>query len=411
MTRNLKLSMQGKKLEGDIMQIAAKAQAAYKINPNTIDSTIGMLYTEEQKLHTFKAVKKSMEQLADEEMFLYSTASGNDQINDAIQKWILKDKETAIKNITNVKTIATTGATAALNFTIKNYLQDYQHLLISSASWDAYKVMALANYEKAYTYNMFDENNNFDVQDLDAKISQLKESQRNIVLIINDPSHNPTGYSLTMDEWDAVIKVLEKHSSDSHPINLILDTAYLEYAHDPSLHREVYLKLANCNENITTIVAFSASKTFGLYGLRIGGAVVMCKDASKVVDYFDSTEFTARASYGSISQIGASIITKIVNSQELTKIWEDEIKLEKELLFKKAEYLIENAKQANLQVNPYKEGFFITIKTDTPYEDAKKLEKYDIYLIPLDCGLRVALCSLPFDKCENLMVKIANVIN
>ena len=56
------------------------------------------------------------------------------------------------------------------------------------------------------------------------------EVQDKLVMIINDPCHNPTGYSLTKEEWKEVVDFLNE-CSKTHKVVLLNDIAYIDFAY------------------------------------------------------------------------------------------------------------------------------------------------------------------------------------
>ena len=78
---------------------------------------------------------------------------------------------------------------------------------------------------------------------------------------------------------------------------------------------------------------------------------------------------------------------------------------------KKSAELLEEAKNANLDIYPYKGGFFVLVKSNDPESDYEKLVDKNIYLIPMKNGLRVALCGITTHEVYGLAKKIKEVVN
>ena len=51
------------------------------------------------------------------------------------------------------------------------------------------------------TYNLFDEEYRYNLNSIMEKTEELLKTQDNIVIIFNTPAHNPTGYSITLEDW------------------------------------------------------------------------------------------------------------------------------------------------------------------------------------------------------------------
>ena len=72
------------------------------------------------------------------------------------------------------------------------------------------------------------------------------------------------------------------------------------------------------------------------------------------------------------------------------------------------------ADACGLQYYPYKEGFFVTLKMDNNeirdlYHDA--LMNEHIYTVKVNKGIRVAVCSLPVEKCYGLAGRMKDILD
>ena len=87
----LSIDAQTKENKGNALAIGKEARDAKKLNPNVIDSTIGMLYDEEGKFCTFNVVSKATNALSDIEKYSYGSTAGSAEYHDALYRWIFKD--------------------------------------------------------------------------------------------------------------------------------------------------------------------------------------------------------------------------------------------------------------------------------------------------------------------------------
>lgn len=65
------------------------------------------------------------------------------------------------------------------------------------------------------------------------------EKQNRLVIVINDPCHNPTGYSLSKDEWKEVISFLNE-CSKTHAVVLLNDIAYIDFSSRQEMAKEYF---------------------------------------------------------------------------------------------------------------------------------------------------------------------------
>ena len=108
---------------------------------------------------------------------------------------------------------------------------------------------------------MLDENNKYNLPDLKAKVNEILGKQKSLLLMINTPAHNPTGYSLSEEDLQGVIDIIKEATAGTDKtVTLLLDVAYIDYAGEKEEVRKIFKKLSNLPANILSIVAYSMSK-------------------------------------------------------------------------------------------------------------------------------------------------------
>src|SRR5262249_34880404 len=127
--------------------------------------------------------------------------------------------------------VATPGGTGALRHAIANFLEPGQALLTTSYFWGPYQTLADEADRKVHTFNMFDTVGGLDLEPFANALTKLLAAQKRALVFLNDPCHNPTGYSMRPEEWRGVVARLLDHKG---PITLLVDMAYSAYgARDP----------------------------------------------------------------------------------------------------------------------------------------------------------------------------------
>ncbi len=392
----------GKENKGSALTIGRDARLAKALDKNVIDSTIGMLYGEDGAFYTFEVVEKVMKQMTPTEKYIYPSTAGDAKFQNAIKSWIFRDYKDEILNKVSCEVIATPGGTGAICSTLSNYLSAGDKVLLPNEMWTNYIQMANEQHYGYDTYKMFDEAGNFNLDDLERKCYELKKSQGRILLIINDPCQNPTGYSMKYTEWIAVVSMINSISRDGTPFILLYDMAYLDYdKRGFNASRENIRLLTNLNENAICVMAFSGSKTLGLYGLRIGAQVAISKSEQNIKEFFAANEYSARGKWSSSSLLGANIISEVFTNYR--QEFEKELTYASGLLIKRANTFTECAKKAGIKTLPYECGFFVTIPCDDPQGVFEKLKAKGVYLIPMKNAVRVTLSSITNDEIIRLV--------
>lgn len=404
--------MIGKSLSKGAFEISKEvkeAEAEYG-KDNVINSTIGTFYGEDENLSVFNTVERTYKSLSDVELFGYAPGiSGSAEYKEAVLENIFGVYRASFdKSFFGVS--ATPGGTGAIHNTLKAYGDCGDTVLLPEFMWDAYKSIAAANGLNYEIYSLFD-GDAFNLSSFSEKVLETVKAKHRVIAIINDPCQNPTGYSLSLDEWKAVVEVL-KEAAKYGDVILLNDTAYIDYDFRGAVKSREYMTLFNgLPENILVIFAFSMSKSFTSYGVRVGAQVAV-SSSKKVIEEFDvSSTFLCRTSWSNTSRGGMKLLSEIYSNKNLLEELEAERNEKVALLEKRAKIFLEGLKKENIISCPFRSGFFITIPLK---ENAKEiiadLKSKKVFVLPVQGGMRIALCSVPCKKIEVLPKFIAESI-
>ena len=393
-----------------IITLGAIAREEKKKNPSVVNATIGMLYGEDGKLFTYKSVDKALGMLSSEEKYAYASTPGSNDFHTAVKKWVFASYYDEFKNISAV--MATPGGTGALSNTFANYLDENDKALIPSYMWGNYKQVLYENHQDYMTYDLFNDKGGLNLDDIKAKMYQLKETQGRILLLINDPCQNPTGYCMTDSEWNSLIDLVNEVSSDNTPVVLLHDMAYIDYAKSGIIGTRKNISLyKKLNKNAIAVMAFSCSKTLALYGVRIGAQVCVSNDKENLEDFSKAAKFSSRSKWSNTTNLGANLLVKIVSNDDLRNDFERELKESQDMLIRRANIFLKASEEVGLKTLPFSCGFFVTIPCLKSEEAYQYLVKKNIHIIPMGKVLRVAICSVSLKECESLPKAIKEAID
>lgn len=403
---------QTKEDKSNIITLGVLAKEAKKKNPNVVNATIGMLYDEEGKLFTFKSVDRALLDLTPEEKYAYSSTPGNAEYHEALKRWVFREYYEEILSSMKCSVIATPGGSGAISNTFSNYLNPNDVVLLPEYMWGNYKQFAYENFAGYTTYSMFEENH-FNLNSVKQKIEEIKNSQHRIVLVVNDPCHNPTGYTMSYEEWKALIEIINTATKDGTPFVLLYDMAYIDYdKRGFQATRKNIALFQSLNPSVLAILAFSGSKSLALYGLRVGAQIALSKSTEVIEEFFSANKFSSRAKWSTTTNLGMNLITKVLTNPNYLNEFEKELKAASQQLSRRASLFLESAKKAGLKTLPFSCGFFITIPCDHPEEVYQKLvEEKDIHIIPLDHILRVTIAAITEEECKRLPSEIKLAMN
>ena len=396
--------------KSNIITLGAIAGKEKAKDPTVINSTIGMLYGEDGKLFVFDSVNKALNNLTDKEKYAYASTPGSNEFHEAIKHWVFREYYDEFMNNSYTSVMATPGGTGALSNVFSNYLNEGDYALLPNYMWGNYKQIAYETYAAYKTYNLFDEAGNFNITDLKEKVLTQKKEQNRVFIVINDPCQNPTGYSMKDSEWDMVIDILNEVSNDGTPTILLHDMAYIDYdLRGFDATRKNIRKYLKLNDSVITIMAFSGSKTLGLYGIRIGAMLAVTKKKEYIDEFFSSAKFASRSKWSNSSMLGQSLITKIFTETSLRTSFEKELELARNTLINRAKTFETLAKEYKLEMIPFECGFFLAIPCENPEEVYKLLVTKKIHIIPMNKFIRVTISSITTSEVQVLpkMIKWA----
>jgi len=382
--------------------VAAKEQYGAE---NVTDATLGSLYSEDGNLVAMESVFKSFDEVSPKQKAGYASGfMGNPDFRTLCTDWVLAGTDLCSS------VVATPGGTGAVSLGIGEFLETGETVLVPDIAWTSYAIMAKDKQLGCVQYNMFDENDNFNLESIKTQVSALKGKQNRIVIVINDPCHNPTGYSMSDAEWSELISFLNEVGKTT-PCIILNDIAYIDYSYDLENSRAYMKNFENISENVMVVIAFSCSKTLTSYGMRCGAAVIAAKDAESVRGAEIVFEKSARALWSNVNN-GA-----MHNFVNLIRNHKDEFMAEKaeyiRLLRQRSDIFVKEAAECNLPLYPYKEGFFITLKVDNAIRERyhEVLMENNIFTVQVNKGIRVAVCSLPVEKAKGLAKRMKDILD
>lgn len=388
--------------KSNIITLGAIAKEEKKKDPSVINATIGMYYSEDGKLVTYESVNKALEALTDDEKYAYASTPGSASYHEALKRWIFREYYDEFMEKTFVSCMATPGGSGAISNTFSNYLNEGDEALLPSFMWGNYKQFAYENHASYRTYNLF-KNGHLDLDDIKKNIYELKEKQGRVLLVINDPCQNPTGYTMTDSEWVSLVDIINEASADGTPFILLHDMAYIDYDYRGFKSTRNNLRLyEKLNKNVLVVLAFSGSKTLALYGIRIGAQVAISTNEENIKEFARANKFSSRAKWSNTTNLGANLISKVILDKEMRNAFENELEKARDILVKRALAFIEASKEVGLETLPFNCGFFITIPCKNPDEVYKRLVERKIHIIPLGNVLRVTISAITIEDCKRL---------
>jgi aromatic-amino-acid transaminase len=363
-----------------------------------VNATVGALLDDSGKLAVLPTAARAVHDVPPAEWAAYAPIAGLPDYLRAVCDDLLGAhpalRECAIA-------AATPGGTGALHHAITNFLEPGDALLTSSFYWGPYQTLADEAGRRIVTFDMFTENGGgFNVEAFDRTLGD----QRRALVFLNDPCHNPTGYSMTDDEWRGAIDVIRKHG-ERIPLTVLVDIAYADYgARD---FRAGLGRFERVLDRAQLLFAYSASKSFTHYGLRTGAIVACVPDKAERAQVDAAFGYSCRGTWSNCTRGGQVAIKRLLTDPELsTKVKAERDEL-KSLLLRRVAAFNHRAREVKLHYPRYEGGFFVTVFCDDGPKEAARMREMGVFVVPQKKAVRVALCGVSEAEIPKLVEALA----
>ncbi|WP_288157298.1 pyridoxal phosphate-dependent aminotransferase [Faecalibaculum rodentium] len=407
MTNFVKDSVSQTPIVDTVFAIVNKAKEAKKTygEDAVTDATIGSLYTEAGELAALDCVFDSLKNLDNKVLASYAAGfTGNPDFRQKVIDWVLDGNSRLYKEV-----IATPGGTGAVAMTIQECLDPGQTVVLPEIAWGSYNLMAQMNNLEVAKYSLFD-GDRFNMDSFREVCTKTMEKQDKLVVVINDPCHNPTGYSMTREEWEEVIAFLNGCSKKC-PVVLLNDIAYIDFAFGQKEAKKYFSVFDDISDNMAVVVAFSLSKSMTSYGVRCGAAILMAKNPEIVNQLKTVFEKDARATWSNVNNGAMAMFVDVLDNR--LEDYDAERQKYVALLKERSEIFRNEADAAGLAYYPYREGFFVTLSMDNDLRDRyhEALMENNIFTVKVNKGIRVAICSMPVSKVKGLAGHMKEILD
>ncbi|MFO0760407.1 MAG: aminotransferase class I/II-fold pyridoxal phosphate-dependent enzyme [Byssovorax sp.] len=384
-----------------IFALNAEARARAATGELIVNATVGALLDDEGRLAVLGAVADTLRDVPPEVSAAYPPIAGPPAFLDAVIADIFGSRpERAM-----ARAVATPGGSGALRHAVINFLQPGDALLTASYYWGPYKTLADEGDRALATFRMFDEQGRLDLADFERALNALLDKQGRALVFLNSPCNNPTGYSFDDDEWRAIVDIVGRASARG-PISILLDMAYARYAAtDLGATVDRLLELAG---KALLLFAWSASKSYTEYGLRVGALVALHPDPAEITAVQNALTFACRGTWSTCNAGGMAAITRLLVEPDLRARVERERGALKGLLDRRVSRFNQLAAPAGLRYPRYDGGFFTTVFCADGPRTARRLKDEGIFVVPQGpSAIRVALCSVAERDIPRLVAGIA----
>lgn len=383
--------------------INAKVKAAQAKfgKENVINAVLGTLADDEGNIITLDSFYKRLETMDRGLIASYAPIEGEKAFRETVLDLLFEDNRPAAY----MEVVSTPGGTGAIRNGIFSYADIGDPVICHDYFWQPYQKMCIEFDRDFKTYNFFTKDFKFDLASYKACQDEALKDHDRMVSIINSPGNNPTGYSLSDEEWDEVIKISKEAVEKGKKITLIIDVAYIEFAGGGE-QKKFFKKFSNLPENLMVLVAFSMSKAYTAYGLRSGAVVGISSSKEEIEDFKDAMATSARCNWSNGVHAPQQILVDLAKEENKGE-YDKELLSLKAMLKERADVFVKEAADHKINIIPYFGGFFAFVPSARAFEITEKLEKENIFTIPSAKGIRIALCATNKKDVVKLVERLA----
>ena len=219
-----------------------------------------------------------------------------------------------------VATAQTIGGSAALRVgadMLKQVLGDQAKVAISNPSWGNHLVVFRAAGFQTSEYRYYNPSNHG--LDFAGMLEDLAQLAPYTVVLLHACCHNPTGVDLDAQQWQKVIELLHEYK-----LVPFVDMAYQGF--DKGIEQDsLIVRLLAASPIKSFVVANSYSKSFSLYGERVGALSMVAANRDETTRVLSRMKQIIRTIYSSPATHGAALVAGVLGSAELRPRWEQEL--------------------------------------------------------------------------------------
>ena len=317
-------------------------QFAADSNPKKVNLGVGVYYDDNGKLPLLACVQKAEQaMMAKPSARGYLPIDGIAAYDSAVQALVFGAQSPSVlaKRVATVQCLGGTGGLKVGADFLKR-LNPQAKVLISDPSWENHKALfTQAGFEvQAYQY--------YDAQALGVNfpkmLASLASAQAGSIVVLHACCHNPTGYDITPSQWQQVVETVKAKG-----LTAFLDMAYQGFGHGIAEDGAVVDLFVQAG--LSFFVATSFSKSFSLYGERVGALSVHCETADEAAKVLSQLKIAIRTNYSNPPIHGGSVVAAVLNNPEWRSLWEGELAEMRVRIKEMRQKLVEGLKTAGVQ--------------------------------------------------------------
>ena len=372
-------------------------------NPRKVNLGVGVYCDDTGKVPLLECVRRAERALADRGgPHVYLPIDGIAAYDRAVRNLVF-GAESEVVQADRVVTIQSLGGTGSLRIGA-DFLRRFApgaQVWISDPSWENHRALfeGAGFAVNAYPYYQASTHG----LDFDGMIESMQRMPAGAIVVLHACCHNPTGVDPNDEQWGRIIEVVRTRA-----LLPFLDIAYQGFGAGIDADGSIIRRFAATPGPL--FVASSFSKSFSLYGERVGALSIVAADRDEAGRVLSQIKRVVRGNYSSPPTFGGQVVAMILETPELRSLWEQELGEMRERIDANRHALVERlavrAPNANFEFVLRQRGMF-SYSGLTAAQVARLRSEFAIYAI--DTG-RICVAALNSRNIDYVADGIAKVI-
>ena len=287
-------------------------------NPAKVNLGVGVYFDDKGKLPLLECVQAAEKMMMEAPKARgYLPIDGIAAYDKAVQGLVFGADSAAVKagRIATAQAVGGTGGLKIGADLLKRFNADAT-VLISDPSWENHRALFEGAGFPVEQYPYYDAAQRG--IDFDGMLTALDKAAAGTIVVLHACCHNPTGYDITADQWTEVIATVK-----SRGLVPFLDMAYQGFGEGIAEDGAVVGMFMTAG--LDFLVATSFSKSFSLYGERVGALSIVCESQDEAARVLSQLKRVIRTNYSNPPTHGAQVVALVLTTPALRALWEGEL--------------------------------------------------------------------------------------
>lgn len=362
--------------KGILSQSAEAKDKAHRFN-----ATIGIA-TENGGPMYLPSMHKKLSGYDPKDIYPYAPPAGKPELRSLWRKKMLRENP-SLEDKHFGNPIVTSALTHGLSIVADLFVEAGDHIILPDKMWGNYNLtFATRCGGVVRTHPTFTPEGGYNIEAFTALLAETAKEKGKAVVLLNFPN-NPSGYSPTVEEGEALVAALIKQAEAGCNIIAVTDDAYFGLFYEETLKESLFGRLANVHPRLLAIKLDGATKEEFAWGFRTGFITYACgceKDHDKVLNVLEKkTLGIIRGTISNCSHPSQTFVIEALRSPHFIEEKQSKFECLKKRALRTKQVLEEGGFEEAWDFYPFNSGYFMCLKLKKVNAEQLRLHLLDHY--------------------------------